>query len=50
MLKFRSKLLLSVFFAATVSAAIMSTALAGVSVSGSGQVYPGKTYTYTVIV
>ncbi len=50
MLKFRSKLLLSVFFAATVSAAIMSTALAGVSVSGSGQVYPGKTYTYTVTV
>ncbi len=50
MLKFRSKMLLSVFFAAAVSVSIMGTALAGVSVSGSSQVYPGKTYTYTVTV
>ena len=50
MLKFRSKLLLSVFFVTAVSAGIMTTALAGVTVSGSAQVYPGSTYTYTVTV
>lgn len=50
MLKFRRKLLMLFLIGIIASVAIMPTALAGVSISGSSQVYPGRTYTYTITV
>jgi|GEM_PF-6679298 len=48
MIKFKKKLLLSFFLMMIGSIVIMGTAFAGVSISGSSNVYPGRTYTYTV--
>lgn len=48
MIKFRKKLLLAFLFGIIASTVIMASALAGPSISGNSQVYPGRSYTYTV--
>jgi len=46
--KFKAKIVLALFFGTFISIIIVGSALAGPSISGNSQVYPGGTYTYTI--
>lgn len=48
MIKLKSKLFLSMFFMTIAATLVTGTALAGTSISGDSNVYPGRTYTYTI--
>lgn len=47
-MNFKVKLLFTLFLGVVISTIIAGSVLAGTSISGSSQVYPGRTYTYTI--